>query len=606
MGKYNGKVTVLYETNEITGEKLIKGFEVYGKVFLCKKSNTLEEYKENVAKCYNKAAKKVSKKYNADLDAMYTKENITIKKVTDVDIAPYKLKNKIKKMAPVAVVAVTLAVAGITSGIPSKIFSKSSPSVTTSYAQDKDSGNYTINEEDQTLRNIYKKLLKYDNGKEIVKQLEKIDDLHEKINKVAIANPDANGKVSYIEAEELAAISDVYNSQNSKKTLLETEEEIRCNYFTGQAALINLSQGSRDVQEIDSLFKDKDLKEKMQELQKENQKTLDNLNMSTPEFIKMLNEIYKNRETNVELQAEVAFGQSGVAAALSPEMTGEILKNSQYASKTNGGQLSGLINDAIKDSKRAAVEDNEINLEKQALINEALEAIDAKRLKGYDRTDYDPSTTAKGKDMVQKIVGDLGITAGGDYVVKTTTKTTTTTRKVSRSEAVKIFGESAVQKVEQEADKKLDETTNQSQEQGNKDAQDRAAGYAAGQKAFTNGGPSTTSTGSKAYQQGYREGYQHAKSVYDNQVKEENKTEETFVPENPTTENTKPTEPSTTHEKPPVIEEWFPPEPTTQSTQSTTAPTETKQIIQIERDGVTYETEAVPTASKSRSYGAIV
>ena len=602
MGKYNGKVTVLYETNEITGEKLIKGFEVYGKVFLCKKSNTLEEYKENVAKCYNKAAKKVSKKYNADLDAMYTKENITIKKVTDVDIAPYKLKNKIKKMAPVAAVVITMTVAGIASGLPSKILSKSSPSVTTSYAQDKDSGNYTINEEDQTLRNIYKKLLKYDNGKEIVKALEKIDDNHEKINKVAIANPDANGKVSYIEAEELAAISDVYNSQNSQKTLLETEEEIRCNYFTGQAALINLSQGSRDVQEIDSLFKDKDLKEKMQELQKENQKTLDNLNMSTPEFIKMLNEIYKNRETNVELQAEVAFGQSGVAAALSPEMTGKTLENYQYASKTNGGQLSGLINDAIKDSKRAAVEDNEINLEKQALINEALEAIDAKRLKGYDRTDYDPSTTAKGKDMVQKIVGDLGITAGGDYVVKTTTKTTTTTRKVSRSEAVKIFGESAVQKAEQEADKKLDEMTNQSQEQGNKDAQDRAAGYAAGQKAFTNGGPSTTSTGSKAYQQGYREGYQHAKSVYDNQVKEENKTEETFVPENPTTENTKPTEPSTTPEKPPVIEEWFP-EPTTQST---TAPTETKQIIQIERDGVTYETEAVPTASKSRSYGAIV
>ena len=580
MGKYNGKVTVLYETNEITGEKLIKGFEVYGKVFLCKKSNTLEEYKENVAKCYNKAAKKVSKKYNADLDAMYTKENITRKKVTDVDIASYKLRNRIRKIAPVAVVAVTLAVTSIASGLPSKIFSKSSPSVTTSYAQDKDSGNYTINEEDQNLKNIYKKLLKYDNGKEIVKALEKIDDNHEKINKVAIANPDANGKVSYIEAEELAAISDVYNSQNSQKTLLETEEEIRCNYFTGQAALINLSQGSRDVQEIDSLFKDKDLKEKMQELQKENQKTLDNLNMSTPEFIKMLNEIYKNRETNVELQAEVAFGQSGVAAALSPEMTGKTLENYQYASKTNGGQLSGLINDAIKDSKRAAVEDNEINLKKQALINEALEAIDAKRLKGYDRTDYDPSTTAKGKDMVQKIVGDLGITAGGDYVVKTTTKTTTTTRKVSRSEAVKIFGESAVQKAEQEADKKLDEMTNQSQEQGNKDAQDRAAGYAAGQKAFTNGGPSTTSTGSKAYQQGYREGYQHAKSVYDNQVKEENKTEETFVPENPTTENTKPTEPSTTPEEPPVIEEWFPEETTYKETNK-------QKVIEIKEPSIT-------------------
>ena len=37
----------------------------------------------------------------------------------------------------------------------------------------------------------------------------------------------------------------------NQKTLLENEDLIRCNYFTGQAALINLSQGSRDVQEID-------------------------------------------------------------------------------------------------------------------------------------------------------------------------------------------------------------------------------------------------------------------------------------------------------------------------------------------------------------------
>ena len=129
MGKYNGKVTVLYETNEITGEKLIKGFEVYGKVFLCKKSNTLEEYKENVAKCYNKAAKKVSKKYNADLDAMYTKENIIRKKVTDVDIAPYKLKNKIKKIAPVAVAA-TMALTTIPTGIADAVLGKIAPTVT--------------------------------------------------------------------------------------------------------------------------------------------------------------------------------------------------------------------------------------------------------------------------------------------------------------------------------------------------------------------------------------------------------------------------------------------------------------------------------------------
>ena len=411
--------------------------------------------------------------------------------------------------------------------------------------------------------------------------------------------------MSYIEAEELAAISDVYNSQNSKKTLLENAEEIRCNYFTGQAALNNLSQGSRDVQEIDSLFKTKELKDKQIEIQNHTQETLNNLNMATPEFLAMLNEIYSNRGSNPELQSEVAFGQPGLAAALA-QMTGETLENYQYAAKTDGSQLSGLINDAAKDSKRFAAEDNEINLEKQALINEALAAIDAKRLKGYDRTDFDPSTTAKGKDMVQTIIGNLGITAGGDYVVRTTTKTTTTTRKVSRAEAVKIFGEEAVKKAEDEVDSKFDEMTDDSKEQGNKDAQDRAAGYKAGQLAFVNGGSSTTSSGSAAYQQGYREGYQHAKQTYEDQVKEEDKTEDTFVPEDPTTENTKPTNPTTPTEpetvpteEPPVIEEWFP------ETQSTTAPTETKQVMTIERDGVTYETEAIST-SKVRSYGAVV
>ena len=615
MKKNKDKITVIYETNETTGEKIIKGFEAFGEVFV-------QRQDENIVDCFKRAHNTLKTKHNIDFYSLYTNKDIKKKKqkVENVKTADDYLKQKIKrnrKIAAFAIAAVTMALATIPTGIADAVLSKIAPNVTNVFAQNKDDNNnnnknskssaYTINEEDQTLKSIYQKLIKYDNGTNLVKKLEEIDDLHEDINKVAIANPDAKGKVSYIEAEELAAISDVYNSQNSKKTLLENAEEIRCNYFTGQAALNNLSQGSRDVQEIDSLFKTKELKDKQIEIQNHTQETLNNLNMATPEFLAMLNEIYSNRGSNPELQSEVAFGQPGLAAALA-QMTGETLENYQYAAKTDGSQLSGLINDAAKDSKRFAAEDNEINLEKQALINEALAAIDAKRLKGYDRTDFDPSTTAKGKDMVQTIIGNLGITAGGDYVVKTTTKTTTTTKKVSRSEAVKIFGESAVQKAEQEANQKLDEMTNDSKEEANQNSNDWAKGYKDGQVAFTNGGSSTASSGSASYKRGYSEGYQHAKSVYENQVKEEDKTEETFVPENPTTENTKPTNPTTTPtepsttiptEEPPVIEEWFP------ETQSTTAPTETKQVMTIERDGVTYETEAIST-SKVRSYGAVV
>lgn len=604
MKKNKDKITVIYETNETTGEKIIKGFEAFGEVFI-------QRSDENIVDCFKRTHNTLKTKHNIDFYSLYTNKDIKKKKqkVENVKTADDYLKQKInhkrnKKIAAFAIAA-TMALTTIPTGIADAVLGKIAPTVTKVSADDKNSENYTIKEEDQTLKSIYQKLIKYDNGKNLVKKLEEIDDLHEDINKVAIANPDAKGKVSYIEAEELAAISDVYNSQNSKKTLLENAEEIRCNYFTGQAALNNLSQGSRDVQEIDSLFKTKELKDKQIEIQNHTQETLNNLNMATPEFLAMLNEIYSNRGSNPELQSEVAFGQPGLAAALA-QMTGETLENYQYAAKTDGSQLSGLINDAAKDSKRFAAEDNEINLEKQALINEALAAIDAKRLKGYDRTDFDPSTTAKGKDMVQTIIGNLGITAGGDYVVRTTTKTTTTTRKVSRAEAVKIFGEEAVKKAEDEVDSKFDDMTDDSKEQGNKDAQDRAAGYKAGQLAFVNGGSSTTSSGSAAYQQGYREGYQHAKQTYEDQVKEEDKTEDTFVPEDPTTENTKPTNPTTPTEpetvpteEPPVIEEWFP------ETQSTTAPTETKQVMTIERDGVTYETEAIST-SKVRSYGAVV
>ncbi|MGM9879106.1 MAG: hypothetical protein ACI31R_03695 [Bacilli bacterium] len=531
-------------------------------------------------------------------------------KLKETGQANKKIRNRMAAIGTAAVLALTSVAYGIGSLTKAN---KESYAKTTTTEQNLDN-QYQINEKNQKLQKIYKKLLKYEKGEQIVEQLKFIDKKHEQINSIAIKNPDEKGKVSYITAEELAAISDVYNAQNNQATLLESDDLIRCNYFTGQAALINLSQGSRDVQEIDDIFKDETLMEQQQEIQKSTQKTLDNLNIATPGFVKMLDDIYSTRGKNPELQSEVAFGQAGLAAALTDEMSGKTLENYQIASKTEGGQLSELITKASSDSKRAAIEDNQINLEEQQLINDALKTIDNKRIADLDRTDYNPSTTEKGKDMVVAIIGNLGITSGGDYVVRNTTSHTS--KKISKKEAEKIFGKEKVKELENKAkvdtdgdgknDTPLDEANKESKEEGTKEAKDRAAGYQAGQVAFTNGGPSTTNQGSKAYRAGYSAGYQHAKEVYESQSKDDSKKEENeFVEEKPT-ESTKPTEPTTPkQEEPPVIDEWVP-ETTTQETQpATTQQTTKEKTMTIERDGVVYETQ-IETTSKVKNYNAYV
>ena len=134
----------------------------------------------------------------------------------------------------------------------------------------------------------------------------------------------------------------------NQKTLLENEDLIRCNYFTGQAALINLSQGSRDVQEIDDLFKDEKLGTKQQEIQKETQKRLDNLNVATSGVTNMLKDVYGTRDSNLELQSEVAFGQAGLAAALTDKMSGKTIKISKQEAIKKFGK------NAVKEAENKA------------------------------------------------------------------------------------------------------------------------------------------------------------------------------------------------------------------------------------------------------------
>lgn len=609
----------------------LSGYAVNGVLYEREKDETISQFYSRVATTCQKEGINFHETYitsePGSIETLTEKEYE--KRIMNVYEASEEIKSKINWKKALAVTTALVVGAGVlvhADDIIALIKSDDATSKTVS--------EYVINEEDPELRAVYEQLLQYEDGAEIVQELELIDDTHARINQIAIDNPDAKGKVAYIEAEEVAAIHDVYNADNiDTKTILENEDTIRCNYFTGQATLINLSQGSRDVQEIDGLFKDPELREQQIEIQDKTQKTLDNLNIATPGFINMLNEIYGTRGSNPELQSEVAFGQPGLAAAITPEMTGETLKNFQEASKKEGGQLGELVEKASKDSKKFAVEDNIVDIEKQALINKALEIMDKKqKLYNYDRTDFDPSTTEKGKDMVKEMLGDIGITQGGDFVQYN--KTTKTTKKVSREEAVDKFGEDKVKEKEDKVlvdtdgdgknDKPLDDANKDEKDKADSYAADYSKGYEAGQNAFINGGSSRASSGSQGYRDGYAAGYANAKSVYDQQVKEDNKTEEKFVEEKqtPTPEPEVETPADETDDSYTFDEEFVPESKGSAYTmrQEESAPVEsnepyvfeetmvqeetTRQAPQtIERDGEMYDMQQGQTTSKTRSIG---
>ena len=592
----------------------IIGYFIDGKAYYLK--NNSNKYDQKTSK---KIIKNHGKEIKKALQTTKITEGMTKRTYKVLYTKPAQKKLRKRIAAGAIGLAMTFGLASaMTSSSPTFAKTKSTKKI----EQQKDT-NLTaeeiINQEtNPNIKKYYKQLLKYSNGKKIIKTFYyTLDKNYKNINKVAIKNPDAKGKISYIEYEELAAIHDVYNARNNEKTLLEDAETIRCNYFTGQAALINLSQGSQDVQEIDTLFKDNDLKIEQQELQKETQITLNKKNIATKSFIQKIKSIFKSRTTKPELQAEVAFGQPGLSAALTPQLKGIELKKFQKSSKEEGGQLSELIFKAAKDSKKIAVEKGQIDLEKQRIINEIMQEKDKEFLKDYDRTDFNPATTKKGKEMLKAYAGGIGITQQGKYVV--ITKTNTITKTITREEAKRILGNKKLTKLENKVlidtngdgknDTPLDKANRDSKKQGQNEANDRARGYEAGQRAFVNGGSSTTSTGSKAYQEGYKAGYAHAKSVYNNQKDKTDKTvEKDYTEKEKPTTPTKPSEPTTpttpeepttptepVEEEPPVIEEWHDEEETTKQRQQVkeikSYTKETEPTIEIEmNDGTAYKT----------------
>lgn len=518
------------------------------------------------------------KKYNMGKNETYPEFYQRLKKEVGYDflegteIITQSLKsynNRNRKKAAAIAVAGVMGLTGMTYGLTA-----CKANDTKNKAEQSQEYNSLIaNETNPELKAIYEKLLKYNDGEELVKELQLIDRLQSDINEIAIANPDGKGKVSYVLAEELAAIHDVYNANLDEKTILESEEIGRCYYFSGQANLINLSQGARDVQEIESLIDESNVKTYQEKMQTETQKALDNYNIAPKSFKNLAKEIYGSRNSNPESQMEMAFGQPGIALALNNGLTGKELKNYQEASKTEGTQANRLFKEAYSETKSFAIAKGETSIKKQSLINDALEIMDEKNhVNEYDNTGYDPSTTKKGKEMIKAIIGDLAIDGNGGYWI-INQKTTTTHKRtpITKEEAINKFGKDKVKKAEQEAeantkvdtdgdgkvDKPIPEANKDEQERAEQEVASYEKSYSAGQNDYINGrGYNPSGYNSSAYAAGWN----NAKNVYEEQKDKQ---------------PTKPTQPAT--------------QPATQPTTQPT--TEVKQVKRVETNNEVIDLE---------------
>lgn len=631
MGKYNGKVTVLYETNEITGEKLIKGFEVYGKVFLCKKSNTLEEYKENVAKCYNKAAKKVSKKYNADLDAMYTKENITIKKVTDVDIAPYKLKNKIKKIAPVAVAA-TMALTTIPTGIADAVLGKIAPTVTKVSAENEADNKDNI--QNKSVEELLS-MLKTDKRQKAITKIVNTQDYFNETAALSIKKDNNDPAQLYFNFDEAVAgyiYANAMNMNTNDLSKIFGKSKIMCpnpaidNYekltddvlaakYTVFCQILSYyyTMGATSTSGVSQLFENEQEAEIFNNF--ESLVLEYNRNKSSDIANKIRNELENiYMSGNIDAYINIYPGASSIiSTAIVPYLYLEgIISQKTYDSIIEIGEKI-TCQDIYNHIKEMILE---LKPHNQEYIIERIKDLQNKKLRGLNRN-VSRENSLEGyslNDLDGAVLGSVSGFANS----KTNKRSLVTT---SRNKAIASSSLQAIQQAENKVNQELNNKNQAENDYWNAYQKYYELAY---DDVFYNGGtgnisiPSNLSGKAKegaidGVARGKAEALQDRKTANDKIENDRNNGSSSNGSSNSPTNPSVPEEPATPIDPEPI------PEPSTESTidsnlketwvyetQSTTAPTETKQIIQIERDGVTYETEAVPTASKSRSYGAIV
>lgn len=556
------KNTKKFDVKVILGKdnESVKKVDVNGKIYKRRRNETYQHFMARVAQKQGNGM--------PFLDYMktghyygYTKEQYK-EYVLGVKPANKKLRNKIAAAGTAAVFGVGLLAAQFAPSLVKAIKDDKNSYAKTTTSQ-------SIEENNSKLKKIYNQLAKTENGKKIVKQLQETDKFQENYNKKIAKYPDENGNVLFLKAREVSAVQDISNAENTSFTSLDYDETRFCDYLSAGRQTTRGLYVSEESTGENTLIHDKDTKK---EMKNEEDFALSAIkgNKTTAEIDSHYDELMKTGLT---------YTASGVNTAYLGEGSNTIISQNGASSS----KLDEFIN-KVKTSNEGAnkldsyAKSKDVTKTQRKLIDEAWEEMDKENINVdlKSRDAFDMTTTEKGKRVHEEIMS-----VSGGYIVKGSGGTYTyitskgETIKVSRSQAVKQFGESAVKKAEKKADQAAGiPELNKKEEQKKQDlenkadsyekdyAQGRADGYAGRGKAKNTAG----------YNAGYANGQKQrqAESEPDEIIKDETETETKYDKE-PTTKPSESTQPTQNAE---------PTQKNTQPTQSTESTQPTRQKVE--------------------------
>ncbi len=595
----NGEVEIKQIKNVEDASEYMKSLQKinkdYNDFFLKIASN---DYEDQKAKTLEKERKRI-------LNENYKEKKRAIKEKN-----PSRFS--LRKKAAAGVVAAALAL----SAIPGVNFAKSlfkNNQGTNVYAEEDKDQKANVNEENKELKAIYEKILAYEDGEEIVKHLQLIDQDQKAKNEILAKYPDSDGNVLFYKAEEVAARHAIGNGTDMKVPLLLPANLVICPYLEAATISTMGMAAMGDVNEWETLLFNDDVKKEYMSLVNPMKKLFKGEQGAEKEVEASFAKLFETPETYPEATSYAAYDGMLANAEFLGAISSDKVKEYQEITKTN----NAILNYVMKyiETKEELTK-NSKDIYKLAL--EAYDIMDKKNIKTdlKSRDRYDVSTTERFKQMHELIFSGSG---EGSLIVTSKTKTKTVTRKISRAEAKRIFGEAAVEKAEKEAeanqkvdtngDGKPDKTIPEANKDGDKkkeELQEQARNYekdfALGQKDALAGKSKQKNT--SGYNAGYAQGLKMKEAAKEEEIV---KKEETFTPE-PTkqaepAQPSKPaesTKPSTSQDSSDDVvskeEYWEPAEPTNinepvKSESNRQKVTEIKSLdkIEIQIDGTTYE-----------------
>ena len=529
------KNTKKFDVKVILGKdnESVKKVDVNGKIYKRRRNETYQHFMVRIAK--KKGNGRPFLKYMQTGHYYgYTKEQYK-EYVLGVNPANKKLRNKIAAAGTAAVFGVGL------------LASQFAPSLVKAIKDDKNSyakttTSQSIEENNSKLKKIYNQLAKTENGKKIVKQLQETDKFQESYNKKIAKYADANGNVLFLKAREVSAVQDISNAEDTSFTSLDYDETRFCDYLSAGRQTTRGLYVSEESTGENTLIHDKETKNEM--------KNEENFALSAIKGNKTTAEI--DAHYDELMQTGLTYTASGVNTAYLGEGSNTIISQNGASSS----KLDEFIN-KVKTSNEGAnkldsyAKSKNVTKTQRKLIDEAWEEMDKENINVdlKSRDAFDMTTTEKGKRVHEEIMS-----VSGGYIVKSAGETYTyitskgETIKVSREQAVKEFGESAVKKADQKSDQalgipELNKKADQEQEKLENKRDNYQSDYNQGRADGLAGKAKAKNTA--GYNDGYANGQKQrqAESEPDEIIKEETETEIKYDKE--PAQNSEPTQKST-------------------------------------------------------------